>query len=343
MAEYLEVKNLKTNRIYRITSFKRYQVEQSLTIPADYFSFTMGNYESEISNAISAGDEISFFIDDKLILLGNIDDIEVVYENANNDININGRDKTSLLLDNDAVPATFYKLNLKQYLDKKLPNYNIKKYTVSDNYVFDKIVISPGESEWGVIEKLINERGLYSRFEIDTLKIEKLRSDTRVNYVFSNDLGWGIKIKKMSINLSSDVKNEVQVYSSQYAREEKKASNIKGSARDNNLKIRKRMIIDDSDLENKSQADKKAREELNRVNRNAFVIEIETKTNQRILVGHIARIKVDKLNLDCLMLIDKVRYTKDEQNGSITTVTFKLIEGYKVNWNNHNIPVLPRV
>ena len=116
--EYAIIINKKTNKKYKINLFKQYIIDQSVDIPADYFSFIVGNYNSEISNAISAGDEVNFYINNELVLNGLIDELDVILNTDTNDVEIIGRDKTSILLDNDAIPATLYNMDILTYLKK---------------------------------------------------------------------------------------------------------------------------------------------------------------------------------------------------------------------------------
>lgn len=341
--ENIKIKNAKSGKEYIVENFTSYLVDQSLDVAADGFTFSIGDPKHSVSSKISSGDELNFYIDNKLVLNGVIDNTEIIGNNTGSVIEISGRDKSSILLDNDAIPTTLYRLNLKQYLEQKLKKYGFSKFEVSDLSVIDKIVIDPGQTEWGIISDICKKKGLYPRYDLDVLRCTKLRSDQLADYSFSNNFDYTIKIKNYRISVNSDVKNEVFVYSTDYGRNHKVTSrDIKGSAKDSSLKINKRMVINDNEIESTSEANKLAKEEMKAVNKNAFTINIEVHTETPIYVNKIARIQIKEIDLDCLMLVNKAQYIKDRSGGSIVRIELKLIEGIAVKWGNHNIPLIPR-
>lgn len=343
LAEYLIVKNKKSGNQYKINLFLSYMLEQSLKIPADYFHFTIANNKSEVSNKITSGDEIFFYVGGKLALNGIIDDVEARYSISSNEVEIIGRDKSSALLDSDALPKTFYKLNLKQYLSQIGPQYGLTKFEVDDSQVFDKIVAKAGDNEFSIIEELCKKRNLYPRFDIDTFKCKKIRTDTNLDYFFSNDdfNPKSIKFESINIKLSGDYKSEVIAYGGHYSRGElKNKKNIKASIKAPNIPLIKRKVLNDNDLENQKQAEDRAKNELKEINKDVFTIEIETYTKQPFFVNKIAKILVKDLGLDCIMLVDQVQYKKGV-DGTKTTLILKPVPGQALNWGNHIIPTIP--
>lgn len=337
------IKSAKTGKEYVLENFISYMLDQSVDIAADGFTFTIGDPKHEVSSKISAGDEFNFYVNEKLVLNGLIDTIDIVGSNSGSIIEISGRDKSSLLLDNDAMPTTLYRLNIKQYLEQRLKKYGFTKFEVSDSSIIDKIVIDPSQTEWGVIENICKKKGIYPRYDLDVLKCTSLRSDEKVDYNFSNDFDNTIKIKNYRISVSADVKNEILVYSTDYGRNHVVTSrDIKGSYKDSTFKINKRMVINDNELENTTEANKLAKEEFKSINKNAFSINIEVHTQVPLYINKVSRIQIKDIDLDCLMLINKVQYVKDRSGGSTTKIEFKLIQNVKVKWGNHNIPLIPR-
>jgi prophage tail gpP-like protein len=342
--EYLLVNNQKSGKQYIIKVFKNYVIDQSINIPADHFSFQFANTNSAVSDAISAGDEIFFYIDDELVINGFIDDFEVEYNNTSDFVDINGRDKTSMLLDNDPEPNIYYNLTLKEYIEQAIQPYGFNNIEVDDTENFNKIHVHPGESEWSMLERLAQEKGLYPMYISDTFYCTKLKRDTsNIVYTFSNDLPEGIKYKSIKPKISSDIKSEIMIYGGHFSMSDynyKNTQNIQAIAKDETLKIKKRKIINNDDIENNKNAENMAKSELVKANRNAFTIQLILQTKRKISVNTIAKIYDKKLGLDCLMLVDHVQYTKSIQ-GSLTNVTLRLIEGVQVDWKNHNIPLLP--
>lgn len=338
MAEYILVHNLKSGYVYKITDLKQYNVEQDIDIPGDHFDFIIGNKNYTVSKLIGTGDKLEFFINGKKTLVGYIDDVYINYGLSENNVRIVGRDLMAILLDNDAEPKTYNNLGLKDYMDKVLPKYGIKNYSSSSNKKFSKIVIEPGESEYSVIERLSKERGLKPIYMPDgVLRCTYLNINKSHNYLFSNTSKSGIKIKNMDITISSDIVNEVKVYGGDF----EKNKNITGSYKDTRLKINKRRILNESDIENNNDAKTRAKEEFYNINKDAFIITITTTTKQPIKINNTARVTVNKIGLNCLMLVNKVVYEKSLSSGTITTITLKMIQGVRVNFRNNDIPLLP--
>jgi prophage tail gpP-like protein len=340
MSETMTIISNKTKVAYKINHIKSYKIETSIDIPADSFEIIIGNFNYEVSDCISAGDKIKFYIDGDLALEGYIDDIDLEYSMESNDIRITGRDEISTLLDNDAKSKTYNKIGLKDYLKKILPSYNIE-YSCSSNSKFNKVTVSPGETEYNVIERLAKDRNLTPVYNIFESKLELVKpvSTKNCTYYFNNKSNYGIKMSDCQITISNDIKNEVIVYGGDY----EKNKNIKGTYIDSNLKTKKRRILNESDIEKSSDAKKRAKEEFYNINKNALTVQITTYTKKPIYINKSARVKIPKMEFDAYLLIDSVSYTKNNESGSITNITLKLMPGIKVSFKNNDIPLLPEL
>lgn len=340
MSEYIEVGSKATGNIHRIYSIKNYRIERSLDIPADSFDFVIGNYDAEVTSRISAGDEVAFYIDGKVALRGYIDDITAEYSISGNDARIVGRDQMSILLDNDAQPSTYYDLGLKDYMDKILPQYGITNYTCSDNTKFKKIAVSPGETEYGVIERLAEQRGLYPFYDGGgTFRVEKLRSDWVRDYYFTNDAPAGnIKIKEATITASADVRNHIIVHG-----EKKEKTQIQGDYKDLGMPVKKRKFASDGEIETTENAKIKAKNVFYETNKNALNVNIKTKTIMPIEINKVALVQINRLKFYNYLLVDNVVYSKDLSSGSETEITCKLIQTVASSWGYNTIPTLPLI
>jgi prophage tail gpP-like protein len=341
MSNYIQITSAKNGNVYKINTLKDYNVDQSIDVPADAFEFIVGNNKYELSKIIAAGDKLNFYVGNKLAMEGFIDDVDFSYTLGDNDLRITGRDYMSILLDNDANPKTYNKLGLKSYLDKIMPLYKISKYSSDSNSTFDKIAVTPGENEYSVIEKLASQRNLIAFFDpYDRIfKCTKLVSSTDVTYKFSNDLKDGIRIKDAVIGVSADIKNEIIVYGDNY--DENK--NIKGSYKDSSIKINKKRIMNESDIESSKDAEKRAKEEFYNANKNALSVKIITNTKLPIFINRSALVQIDRVGLKCYLLVDSVSYTKNSNSGSITTINLKLMPGIKASYGSNQIPTLPKL
>lgn len=330
---YLEVTNFKSKKKHEISTFKSYIVESSLDIPADQFSFMVSNYNGEVTKAISSGDEVRFYINSQLCFIGIIDEMTVHFNISNMDVELSGRDKTLLLLENDCEPVTYNNITLETFIKRRANLYGIKTRISGATNKIKKIAINGGETEWNHIDKYCKQRGLYPRFEKDELVVGKLRQDANVDYIFCNEKTNTIKIKDMLITISSEVVSKVTVY----ADDNEKHKGIKGVATDASPVKRQKVV--NEDVETNADAKVKAQEVLKELNRDAFVIQITTYTKTPLPTNKVARVINAKLGLNVVLLIDKVRYTFDD-NGSNTEITLKLIEKVPVSWANHTIPTI---
>lgn len=325
---------------FRLQHFKSYRIEQSIEIPADQFEIVMANQNYEVSKHLAIGDPIEFFLENGTKLIyGYIDDIEFNYGIDSNDIRITGRDGMSLLLDNDAEPKTFYKISLKEYLGKVCPKYKIN-FNTSSTEKFDKIVISPGETEFSVIERLCKDRKLVVYFDSNNvLQCGKLVSSSTPIYTFSNDKPNSIKIKHCNVAMSADIKSDVIVYGGNY----EKNKNIKGSHSDKRLPYKKKRIINDSEIETTKDANERAKEEFYQLNKDVLEVSVEVATTQQIPINRAANIFIKKAEVDMNLLIEKVVYSKDISQGNVTSVSFKPMPGIEVRHKNNIIPLLPKL
>lgn len=349
----------KTGHTYEITAIKSYQIQQAMDIASDSFEMVIGNPNYEGSDVISSSDRIQFFLNDELAIEGYIDDLDVEYTNGSNDLRITGRDKIAVILDNDSIPVTYNKLGLSDYLGKKMPQYNID-YQCDDNTKFDKIEVSPGESEYSVIEELANERNLVIMLNILEQKLycTKPISSTSPSYTFSNIGDDRIRILDCQITISNDIRNEIIVYGGTYSIKQKTTVKVKGvnkkktitisknitsTYKDTSLKVNKRKVITDSNINTTSIAYNRAKQEFYNINRNAFTVQITTRTKSPIYINKCARVIIPKMDFDAYLIVDSVTYTKNISEGSKTNITLKLMPNVKVTFKNNDIPLLPKL
>jgi prophage tail gpP-like protein len=359
MTEKIVIHSQKTNKYYTIYNIKSYRIEQAMEIASDAFEFIIGNQNYEASDVISSGDKVQFYLEGELAIEGYIDDVDIEYNNNSNDLRITGRDEIATILDNDSIPVTYNKIGLKDYLGKKMPSYGIKYYC-SDNTKFDKITVSPGDSEFSVIEQLANERNLIIMYNISEQKlyVTKPISSTTPTYTFSNTLKNKIKILDCQISISNDIRNEITVYGGTYSEKhhttikvkgqtKKKtvsvSKNIKATYKDSSLKTKKRKIITESDIKKTNIAYNRAKQEFYNLNKNALTVQIKTRTKSPIYINKCARIVIPKIEFDAYLLVDSVTYTKDISEGNITNITLKLMPDVKVTFKNNDIPKLPKL
>lgn len=335
---YIIIHSKKRNQDFKVL-LKSYRIDHAIDIASDSFEFITGNNNYEISSIISAGDFLQFYINNVLAVEGNIDDVDIEYTVSSNDIRLTGRDIIATLLDNDANPNTYNKMGLNDYMAIALPPYGIN-FNSTDNNKFDKITVSPGDTEYSVIEGLCGQRNLIPLYDVTNKKLlcTKPISTTNASYTFSNDMAGCLRIKDCQITISNDIKNEVIVYGGDYETNK----NIKGIYSDPKLTTtKKRSILNQSDIENIADASKKAKEEFYNVNKNALSVQITTRTLNPIFSNTCIRVYIKKISFDAYLLVDSVSYTKNDTEGALTKINLKLMPGISVSFGNNDIPTLP--
>lgn len=343
------IKRGNDGRTFIVEAVQSYKIEQAVDVPADAFNITVPNIDGAVSDAVSPGDFFNFYFGDKRVMRGIIDDFDLNLSNKTNDVTISGRDYMSLLLDNNAAPKTLYNLGLNDYLGKVMPEFNIP-YSADNNEKFDKIVIDPGDTEYSVIEKLCDKRNLTPIFDSDgKFKCTKITSSQDPRYHFSNDLPDTIKFTDITIKISNDIVNEVEIYAvnpnsdeKDMSEEEKKKKNINGKYRDPNLITKKKKVMNDSDVDKVEDANRMAKQEFFKVNKNAFTIDITTnnKDGHVIPINTTVRVSIKRFGLDCLLYVDSVDYSRDTSSDKMS-VSLKLIPGVRVQFKGKDIPTLP--
>lgn len=343
------IKRGNDGRTFVIEAVQSYRIEQAVDVPADGFDITVPNINGVVSNVVSPGDFFNFYFGDKRVMRGIIDEFNLQLSNKANDVRITGRDYMSLLLDNNATPKTLYNLGLNDYLGKVMPEFNISASS-DNNEKFDKITIDPGDNEYSVIEKLCDKRNLTPLFDSDgKFRCTKIVSSSDARYHFSNDKPDTIKFTDITITISNDIVNEVEVYAvnpntdvKDMSDEEKKKKNINGKYKDANLITKKRKVMNESDVDKVEDANRIAKQEFFKINKNAFTIRLSTnnKDGHVIPLNTAVRVSIAKYGLDCLLYVDSIDYTRDAGNDNMD-ITLKLMPGIRVQFKGKDIPTLP--
>lgn len=339
---YMKIKSKKTGKTFIHRKIISYKVEQSIEIPADAFEVLVENKENDIMNNISSGDTVSLYLNNKIILIGIIDNLNLSLNARIDSVTITGRDFMSSLLDNSATIKTYYKLTLKDYLTTALGRYNIPLGYIYPTSKFDKIVVDPGENEYQVIERLCDQKNLVPYYDSNgKFQCSKIVSSKATKYHISNDYSTTIRYKDIDIDISNDIVNEVIIFSS--GGEKKK--NIKGSHKDSSLRTRKRRIINEDDVKNSTDANNKAKQEFFNINKEAFSISVTIPNINGIVIpiNSVVRVTIKKISLDCYLYVDMIDYYHSMEVGNTIFLKLKLMPGIDVNYKNNDIPLLPKL
>ena len=217
----VEVESKRTQKQLKIQRMSKYDIETSMDIPADRFNITVENpVDSEgygmNSELLNPNDTFSIIENETVILDGIADDVEEYWSGYASNIEIDGRDKSLLLLENDAEPKTYYKLKFSGLLEKLSGPYGFTNFKVNPTLdkIIGKIVVEAGDSEWDVLFAEAQKLGMWLWCMPDsTIVADVLNYKEDPSYKFSNDLSINaIRMKTFRKRKSgADIKNEVWV------------------------------------------------------------------------------------------------------------------------------------
>lgn len=307
-------------KTYEINRMSEYDVETSLDIPADYFNIVIENPIDDRGYGINAdifNPNDTFKISERygVILNGVADDVDEFWDEDGSKIEIVGRDKSMLLLENDAEPRTYNKLKLSAYINKIAGPYGFKA-RVNSKYdkVLNKIVVEVGDSEWDTIFRETKKLDMWLWCEPDgTLVADKLNYSEKPSYKFSNDLSIdAIRMKKFSKKKrGADIKNEVWVRG-----HSNKAFTTKYKDNDLTSKgYRRRMIIEDGEAKNISKGQEIAKRHVQERKRGSFEVELTIHGKHEVKTNKTAYLKDKVTKTEGTFFIVGVRDKKNDNIG----------------------------
>lgn len=307
-------------KTYEINKMSEYDVETSLDIPADHFNIIIENSIDTKGYGVNAdifNPNDTFRISEHygVILNGVADDVDEFWDEDGSKIEIVGRDKSMLLLENDAEPRTYNKLKLSAYINKIAGPYGFKA-RVNSKYdkVINKIVVEVGDSQWDTIFRETKKLDMWLWCEPDgTLVADKLNYSEKPSYKFSNDLSIdAIRMKKFSKKKrGADIKNEVWVRG-----HGNKAFTAKYKDNDLTSKgYRRRMIIEDGEAKNISKGQEIAKRHVQERKRGSFEVELTIHGKHEVKTNKTAYLKDKVTKIDGVFFIVGVRDKKNDNIG----------------------------
>lgn len=340
MIEFLVFSSIK-NMWYNVRRVSSYSIDLDLEMDADQFKFTINNPDRSWTGIFSKYDKVTIKINGQDTLYGNIDKIE--YKGQH--IYITGRDKMSILVDNDALPSTQYNVKPDIYIKSKASEYGITKFISNSSLtVQDKLIIGTRESEISIMKNLIMEDQKRLWFMVDTIYVGDWSTNIEPEYVFTRDLPVDyMKIPIKDISLTDDgtgLSSEVRIYGSANDGKEK----LVGTAKNDYLiskGIKKRKVLrsynDDSSSKYSSNALKHIREYF----RYGISVELTIKRpdNTIILPNRTARVIDNVYKMNSVFFIKGVQYIGDIRNGNQCMISMVLSDQtFDVLWQNQGTP-----
>lgn len=183
-------------------------MNKALNIPADdlEISFLFSGKMKELKE---------FYIekDNKKIFSGIVDTQKISIDNSGIFLNISARSKVAYLLDNEAIPQTYYRPSLINIFKRHIEPYGFKNISGDMKTFSNEFIVSKGMSEWEVLENFCTDYlRVYPRLDQDgNINATGLFESKTVGFSNIND---GIKYGSISENLKRyELYSEVDVRS----------------------------------------------------------------------------------------------------------------------------------
>ena len=297
---------------YTINRFIEYIVDIDLETDADDFSFTISNPECIFSGLISTNDRVRIKINKTGIMLGIVD--QVIYHGSNNGntIEVHGRDKALLLIDNDVKSTTKKNLKPVNYINERCNKFGIKYKNKKPIPLIKKYEIDGG-SEMAIIIDMLNKSKQKLWYIYDTLYSGSWNLNGEIKWRFTRGVkaaNRGIDIEDITLN--EDIKNLISkeiIYGRQD--DDHKISGSYTLKVCNNRGIVKLKTITDSDTKSSSKLSKQAETDILDELRDAYTIRlIVDSKNHVIMPNTVCRIIDRFIGINCTMFIRAVQYQK---------------------------------
>lgn len=323
----ITITSSKTGKQYNVSRFLSYDIDTSIDIPADHFNVEIANPYGENSGLFDANDSVIIEYGGTVILNGIIDDMRSTVDNTGARITLDGRDKSLLLLDNDAIPQAYYNLTLESFIKKIATPYGFTKFDIAKTETVAKIKIEPGQTEWEAIyQQAYKKMGLMPWVTADgTFVCKKLNYSRQPTHLFSNELPGAINYTSSTVRLTlAGVKSEVLA----------KTYKEKGYpvARKYNPLIqegfRRRRVIEDGEAENLKELIRNSDEFLEDSRRGSYEVTLTCKSNFAIKPNQTARV-FDRIHkVDNVFWIVGVRHTLADEGKTTTVRMWRIGEAF---------------
>lgn len=337
-----EVKLLIAGKAHR--EWSSYSIDSDLQTPADAWNVSLGLPDGQFPPAVEPGVEVQVMVGNDVVMIGQIDDVShQVARQAS--LAISGRDLMAVLLDSSAPIFVAKEITLEEVIAKVVRPLGITKIEIrSDTATLksEKINIEPGMTAWDALETAAAANGLWPWLEPDgTLVVGGPDySVAPVATLFLNKDGQNNNIESLNYTRSvADRFSEVTVLAQSHGVGSKGTNNIKGVAKDPDMKIHRPHVVVDSDVVNTDEAKKRALKimsdsRLNAMTLTAVVYGHRTSSGELWKPGQRITIQSDVHGLDEVWFVMSRKFTGGRERPTLTELTLKedgiwSIEAYK--------------
>lgn len=313
------------NKWYNITRFLDYDITSDMDADTASFSFTFDNPNSIFTGLVSGFDRVNIKIGKKGIIQGIVDSVSYTYDDQNSSITVTGRDRVSLLTDNDVDPDSKKNVNPIDYIGGVCGKHGIKYKNKKSIGIVKEFELQPGVSQLGSIAKVLEKSHQKYWMEYDTFYTGSWSTDGKSKHKFTRGVSSknkGIPIKSLTLNEDySEARSEVRVYGSNDDGSSKflGASKLDIVSKRGYIKISTKQ--NDSDTSN-SVAVSTAKTDLNNAFRDSFTIQLTVHNNGEVFMPNTICTVVDRyIGINDTFYIRAVRHYMSVNEGSMSDLT----------------------
>lgn len=188
------------NKIVPLPDFLSFEMHSEENVPSDLLYIKFPYFES--ADSIRT---IELKKSDKSIFTGICDEVDFEKSASGNFVTITFRDKISLLLDNEALPAMYKNITAKVLFDRYVKNLGFDGYIADESCLSGEFLIKKGTSVYEVINAYSMTVYNASPSVVDN-KICFTNNIPDTKTVFTNKDYYKIKVTKSPANLISRVR-----------------------------------------------------------------------------------------------------------------------------------------
>ena len=188
------------NKAIALPDFLSLEMHREENVPSDllYIKFPYFNNADSIRT-------IELTKAQKCIFTGICDEVDFEKSASGNFVTITFRDKISLLLDNEALPAMYKNVTAKVLYDRYIKNLGFDGYIADESCLSGDFLIKKGTSVYEVINAF--SKAVYNcNLSVVNNKISFKNNVSDEKTVFTNKDYYKIKVTKSPVNLISKVK-----------------------------------------------------------------------------------------------------------------------------------------
>lgn len=316
-------------------NWQSYNIESEFLTPADAFDLSIGLPNGVMPPDIDEGVDCVVKIEGQTILTGILDTIRHGIDKYNHTYALNGRDRTSLLVDCSAPITNFKGLNLLEAIKKIAEPLGIKKVELrGKNPDFDKTDIEPGMSAWDAIIRLANSAGLHAWSDPEGTLIIGAADYTAepLTKLILNRKGDNNNIIRMDRERSSANRySEVIFLGQTHGKKSDTAKNkLKYVHKDESAKFIKKKTVVLGDVENYAALEKAAKKYLSDMQLAGENLTVtvaghftDPKKKKLFMPGQRIPIESDIFGIDDIYFLMGCRYSCSKFEGTTTSLTFK--------------------